>query len=87
MLGKHPPGPELRTENDETDNDQQQGYTHPILPFPLPPCRVRYSTKAIGTHICGNDPIFTHDNTMNGWKRRVAKDSHGPRELGVRLDY
>ena len=33
ILGKHPPGPELRTENDNTDNDHQQGDSHN---FPLP---------------------------------------------------
>ena len=36
ILGKHPPGPELWTENDNTDNDHQQGYQHHIpLPSPL----------------------------------------------------
>ena len=36
ILGKHPLGPELWTENDNTGNDQQQGYQQPIpLPSPL----------------------------------------------------
>ena len=46
ILGKHPPGPELWTKDDNTDNDHQQGYQHPIpLPSPL-------SDEALGQGHC-----------------------------------
>ena len=57
-----------------------------MLPFPLPPCRARYSIKAIDNYTCGLDSLFTDDNTMGGWKRRVAKDRHAWPEKGFVAD-
>jgi hypothetical protein len=72
----------LRTEYHNTDNDQQQGDTHPIFPSLL--------RRGIRPRLSANTGVgsapFTHVNTMDGWKRRVAKGTAGATSSHLKED-
>lgn len=78
MPGKYPPGPELRTHNDDRDQNQQQHETYHISRSLS--CRVRYSAKAGGTEVGGIDPFPTQANIMDGirWNTLSGLSSEWP---------
>ena len=83
MPGKHPPGPELRTQYDNRDQEQQQDETHHLSRFPSRSCRTGHSAKAGGQQVDGIDLFPSQATTMDRWEEQTGPFamSHRPSRI------